>query len=194
MTRTAQAKLLDDLIEYAGRHGLSQASLREIATGIGTSHRMLIHHFGSKEGVLVAVVGEVERRQREAVRELGEHTGDPNGLWPIWERWCDPQLAPYARLFFELYGQALQGRSWATPLLDGAIDTWIAPVAQALAASGADSDPAAVRLAIAVTRGLLLDLLATGDRAAVDEAMRRFVHGALSEPQSTSGSQSRSTS
>lgn len=176
-----RTRLLDDVIAYAGEHGLSHASLREIATGVGTSHRMLIHHFGSKEDVLTAVVDEVERRQRAAMRDLAEGASDPEGLWPIWQRWCDPRLAPYERLFFELYGQALQGRPWAKPLLDRAVHDWIEPIAEALESSGADSDAATVRLTIAVTRGLLLDLLATGDREAVDAAMERFVGGVLAE-------------
>lgn len=179
MTADPRAKLLDDVIAYAGEHGLSHASLREIATGIGTSHRMLIHHFGSKEDVLVAVVEEVERRQRAAMRDLAEDASDPEGLWPIWQRWCDPRLAPYERLFFELYGQALQGRPWAKPLLDRAVHDWLEPIAEALESGGAGADPATVRLTLAVTRGLLLDLLATGDRQAVDAAMERFVDGVL---------------
>ena len=34
---------------------------------------------------------------------------------------------------------------------------------------------AEARLGVAVIRGLLLDLLATGDRAALDEAVERFI-------------------
>jgi DNA-binding FadR family transcriptional regulator len=36
---------------------------------------------------------------------------------------------------------------------------------------------AEARLGVAVTRGLLLDLLATGDREAVDAAMERYIKG-----------------
>ena len=34
-----------------------------VAGAVGTSHRMLLHHFGSREDLLLAVVEEVERRQ-----------------------------------------------------------------------------------------------------------------------------------
>jgi len=34
-------------------------------SALGTSHRMLIYHFGSKEGLFVAVVQEADRRQRQ---------------------------------------------------------------------------------------------------------------------------------
>jgi AcrR family transcriptional regulator len=140
---------------------------------------MLVYHFGSKEGLLVAVVREVERQQRSALAELG---AEPD-LSPVeqglrlWHRLTDPALWPYERLFFEVYGQALQGRPHTTALLDGIVDTWLEPITELNLRNGMPPDVArsTARLSIAVTRGLLLDLLATGDRAAVDAAMHRFL-------------------
>src|SRR5690606_26751518 len=157
----ARDELLDEVIRYAGAHGIAAASLRRIAAGSGTSHRMLVHHFGSKQGLLVAVADEVDRRQRQALEDL---TSDgPVDLWAFWERFTDPELAPFERLYFEAYGQALQGRSWAAPMLDRVVDDWLEPIAAALRTVDPDADVIDARLAIAVTRGLLLDLLATGD-------------------------------
>ena len=63
-------RLLAAAVDYAAQHGISDVSLRTLAAGLGTSHRMLIHHFGSKEGLLAAVVTEVERRQRDTLLGL----------------------------------------------------------------------------------------------------------------------------
>ena len=63
------------------------------------------------------------------------------------------------------------GAARHSELLDGIVDAWVEPAAQILAAHGFAEPHAIARLGIAVTRGLLLDLLATGDRAAVDAAM-----------------------
>src|SRR5689334_22244795 len=60
-----KTRLLEQTIDYVAAHGFSALSLRELAAAIGTSHRMLIYHFGSKEGLLIAIVHEVERRQRD---------------------------------------------------------------------------------------------------------------------------------
>lgn len=83
--------------------------------------------------------------------------------------------APLERLFFEVYGQALQGRQWAKPLLEGIVEDWAAPVTAMLEAGGASPQTArtVARLSVAVTRGLLLDVLATDDRE-VDAAMQYF--------------------
>ena len=144
---------------------------------------MLIHHFGSKEGLLVEVVKAVEQRQRAVLRELtdkadgdGDGDSDDVGL-RFWDSLNNAQVAQHERLFFEVYGQALQGRAWATPLLDGIVDDWVEPMTAFFVAQGVPARTARVdaRLAVAVSRGLLLDVLATGERGAVDAAMRRFM-------------------
>jgi AcrR family transcriptional regulator len=55
--------------------GFSRLSLREIASGTGTSHRMLIYHFGSREGLLAEVVARIEAEQRVALASLGDRDG-----------------------------------------------------------------------------------------------------------------------
>ncbi len=101
-----------------------------------------------------------------------------------------PELAPFERLFFELYGQALQGRPYASPFLVGVVDSWLELALPVLRAEGL-SEPdarAEARLGLAVIRGLLLDLLATKDDAGVDEAFERHLVGlTLRRPGSDGG-------
>ena len=178
--RTSQAR--DDLLAAAVRHaldgGIADLSLRQIAAAIGTSHRMLLYHFGSREGLLVAVTQAVEEQQRAAL--LGPGTTTPQDARRSWERLSDPQLWPQERLFFELYAHALRGRPGTEGFLDGIVESWVAPVADALAKAGADERTARAdaRLGLAVVRGLLLDLLATSDRAGTTEAYERFLQHA----------------
>lgn len=95
----------------------------------------------------------------------------------MWQRIADPALWPNERLFFEVYAQALQGSPHAQPLLDGIVDDWVEPLAEIAVAQGRPEAEARAeaRLGVAVVRGLLLDLLATGDREAVDAAMERYI-------------------
>jgi AcrR family transcriptional regulator len=178
-------RLLAAAVEHVAANGTAGLSLRGLAAAIGTSHRMLLYHFGSKENLLIEVIREVERRQREALADLAGPSG-PQAQPTLdsvelgrrfWRRLADPSLAANERLFFEMYGRALQGDSAAAPMLDGIVEDWLEPVAEAAIRQGvpAASARANARLGLAVTRGLLLDLLATGDRAAVDEAMELFL-------------------
>ena len=175
-------------VDYVIEHGAGDLSLRPLAEGIGTSHRMLLYHFGSKEQLLVEIVREIERRERELVnrsvpdarRGSADPTAPPDPvdiLRTFWQRISQPRYAARERLFFELYGRALQGRDGTASLLDGIIDDWTAPAAVIEEARGADPDEARARsrLAVAVTRGLLLDLLATGDRKATTAAFELFL-------------------
>lgn len=175
----AKDALLETVLAYLTEHGVRDLSLRGLAAAIGTSHRMLIYHFGSKEGLLVEIVKTMEARQRTVLADL---EADPelsprDGARRFWRHLTDPELWPFERLFFELYGQALQHRPGTTALLDGVVDTWLAPLAEAVRRRGvpADEATAEARLGLAVARGLLLDLLATGDLDAVNAAMERFI-------------------
>ena len=174
--RTSQARerLLAAAVRHALDAGIADLSLRQLAAAIGTSHRMLLYHFGSREGLLVAVTQAVEEQQRAALLESGT---TPQDARRSWERLSDPELWPQERLFFELYAYALRGRPGTEGFLAGIVESWVAPVAAALVEAGADARTARAdaRLAVAVVRGLLLDLLATGDRAGVTEAYERFL-------------------
>jgi AcrR family transcriptional regulator len=178
----ARDRLLAAVIDELASNGIGEVSLRGLAAAVGTSHRMLIYHFGSKEGLLVEVVRTVEERQRAALADLADLDGDPrlspaDGFRRFWRRLTDPALWPAERLFFELYGQALQGRPGTTPFLDGIVDNWLDPLTSLAVRYGVPPDQARThaRLGLAVARGLLLDLLATGNRAEVDAAMERFL-------------------
>jgi AcrR family transcriptional regulator len=157
------------------RGGIADMSLRELATAIGTSHRMLLYHFGSREGLLNAVARAVEEAQRAAVSEWGISRLNARQLW---QHFSDPQLWPAERLFFELYAQALLGRPGTEGFLDNAIEPWVDALVPAITQeAGLDSKTARAeaRLAVAITRGLLLDLLGTGDREGVTEAFERYL-------------------
>jgi AcrR family transcriptional regulator len=175
----ARDRLLAAVIGYVAAHGFSDLSLREVAAALGTSHRMLIYHFGSREGLLVAVVRAVEAAQRAFLAEVAadRSLAPADVMRTMWRRVADPSLWPSERLFFEIYSQALQHRPGTAGFLDDIVDSWVEPMAEYAAQRGHDPETARVeaRLAVAVSRGLLLDLLATGDRAAVDAAVERYL-------------------
>lgn len=184
ITPDPRQRLLDAAIHHVAANGLTDLSLRGLAAELGTSHRMLSHHFGSKEGLWVAIVHEVERRQLAAVGELD---ADPSlslaeAMRAWWRHISDPALWPNERLFFEVYGQALHRRPPTSALLDGIVESWLGPAARLGEAYGIPAAEARqfARLGLAVTRGLLLDLLATEDREGVDAAMEHWI--ALNAP------------
>lgn len=162
----ARSKLLERVMEEVGANGLADRSLRDLATAIGSSHRMLIFHFGSRAGLVSAVVEAVEAAQRALLEELADQVSDPSELvLLLWRQVSSPELRPFVRLFFECV--AVTGG-------EGLTDSWI-PVSETVAAKlNIEVDETELRLGIAVTRGLLIDVLASGDATAATKSMERF--------------------
>jgi AcrR family transcriptional regulator len=174
----ANQRLLDAVVAHFTAEGLADQSLRRIAEAIGTSHRMLLYHFGSKDGLLLAVVREVEARTQDRLAALSEDTLDETDtlIRRMWTYLADPALGDFERLFFALYGRALQGDTAIRSLLDDDIAHWLDANVALSAPLGVPADVVRThaRLGLAVTRGLLLDLLATGDREEVEAALEVF--------------------
>jgi len=164
-----RGQLLDALVAEFATGGIGDRSLRDVAAAVDTSHRMLLHHFGSREELLVAIVDEVERRQKGRLAEL-----PPDPAESFATMWADlrrPELRASERLFFECYARAAQGEKPFARMVPGAVESWLAEVE---AVAEGPVDPALARLGLAVTRGLLLDLVATDDDAGVNAAARVF--------------------
>jgi AcrR family transcriptional regulator len=173
--RSARDRLLAAAVAQAMQGGIADLSLRELAAVIGTSHRMLLYHFGSREGLLAAVTLAVEAAERATLADVGAVGADDARRF--WARYSDPRLWPQERLFFELYVHALRGRPGTEGFLDHVVTGWLEPLTAAIASGGTSPQtaPAAARLSMAVTRGLLLDLLATHDIDGVTAAFELFL-------------------
>ncbi len=167
-------QLLDALVDEFAAGGIGDRSLRDVAAAVDTSHRMLLHHFASRDELLLAIVDEVERRQMAILADLPADPAD--GFAAMWANLCRAELRPFERLFFECYSRGAQGEEPFARLVPGAVDAWLAlPRSKVDTAAGGAADRALVRLGLAVTRGLLLDLVATDDDAGVTSAAQAFV-------------------
>ena len=96
----------------------------------------------------------------------------------MWRHLSDPALWPNERLFFEIYGQALQARPHTVDFLDDIVESWLEPVAAMRPRARLPRRQSPTRRPASTsrcTRGLLLDLLATGDRAAADAAIEQAI-------------------
>jgi AcrR family transcriptional regulator len=177
MARTPDSErrrqLLEALVEEFAARGVGDRSLRDIAGAVGTSHRMLLHHFGSREDLLVAIVEEVERRQMGLLPDLP--AGPADGFAAMWADLRRPELRQFERLFFECYARAAQGEKPFARMVPGAVNGWLEEVGALERPAKVPYDAAMARLGLAVTRGLLLDLVATDDDAGVDAAAEAFV-------------------
>lgn len=173
---TARSALLDRVITHAATHGIADQSLRDLATGLGSSHRMLLYHFGSREGLIAAIVERVEAGQRQLLDSLGERHDDPAEL--IREHWfwlTQPETLAQVRLFYELAGRAVHGQPGTELFTEQFLAPWLAAGRRASETLGVPLDEALLRAGIALLRGLLLDVVITGDLAGATAALQRYL-------------------
>ncbi len=171
---SARDRLLQQLVVDVGANGLGDRSLRELAVSVGSSHRMLLYHFGSRVGLVRALAETVEAQQQSLLVELAARIDDPGELvLALWAQVSSPELRPFVRVFFECIA-ATGGAALTEPWLDAG--------ATAAARLGVPVDPLDLRLGVAVTRGLLIDVLVSGDVTASTRALERYVARVSSPP------------
>lgn len=169
-------ELLERAVAWFARHGIGDVSLRSLASGIGTSHRMLIYHFGSRDGLLSAVVEAVERGERDTLTSLMAEASDPYEVGArFWEHLV-ARADTFAPLFFELSAAAMQGKPYAAQLRGWLIDGWVEPLTEGFARLTSDAVLARdfAHLALAAARGLLFEASVTGHHGSADAAMARL--------------------
>lgn len=171
-------ELLERAYDYVLEHGLAGMSLRPLAEAVGSSPRVLLFLFGSKDGLVQALLA---RSRREELRMLHEvRQAESDGAGPartgelVWEWLAAPRQRKLLTLWVEGYGRSLTDP--AGPWSDFAgrtVDDWLAVFAEAQQPERRDTTEGATErtLLLSVLRGALLDLLATGDRPRLDAAV-----------------------
>jgi AcrR family transcriptional regulator len=169
-------ELLELAFRYVTEHGVSDLSLRPLAAAIGSSPRVLLYLFGSKDGLVREILALARERELEFVAGAG-HEGGAAGAETVRRVWAwldDPAHAPVLRLWCESYVRSLQGgQPWAG-FAAQTVGDWLDILGPLLASDGEES-AAAATLTLAVLRGLLLDVLATGDHDRARAALDRFL-------------------
>lgn len=128
---------------------------------------MLLYFFGSKEGLVREVHQHARRLQLDLLTEALEgHADRVETMRALWARVSDPAHHNVVRFFFESYARSLhdQGGAWAG-FGETSVREWLPPIRRAVGCTDQEAS-----MLLALVRGLLLDLLATGDAKRVDGA------------------------
>ncbi len=171
--------LLSAATDYVFEHGLSELSLRPLATALGVSHRTLIHHFDSKEALLSEILRQARARERQLVAARAEDMEGEAGFVDIMDAVWKRSLfhLSYFRVYYEIHGLALQNPERYESFLDGVVDEWLDVAIALLRREGLGPTRAqgVATFVWAASRGLLLDLLTTTDRQRVEAGFQQLV-------------------
>jgi AcrR family transcriptional regulator len=168
-----RARLREQAVDYVISHGAADLTLRPLAKALKTNARMLVYHFGSREGLMREILAGLRERGDALIQEwFGKAKTPPTlaqFLLAYWQRMSDPRMRGVARLIFELYALALRDPRHYPGVLTDPVRYW-----EKLAGRAGRTPKigkAEATLLLAATRGLLLDLCATGDRRRVTQAL-----------------------
>lgn len=167
--------LLRRIVDWFAANGVLDTSMRTLAAGVGTSSRMLNHHFGSREQLLAAVVGRVCEAEGEALDQCLATTQDPVEAGRTYWRHVADTARVFAPLFYELSAHAMYGKPYADRLRTVLTDTWLSGFTRLFArVTGEQHAERLAGLCLAVGRGALFESALTGDRAAADAVVDDF--------------------
>ena len=168
-------ELVKKALDYFLEHGVAGLSLRPLADEIGTSARLLVYHFGSKDALIAAVMEELQARiQKSFVRLASDSaTKKATGLMPAFWAWMiHPTNIRYIRLLFEAQILAAQNPTAYEHHLKGSSAGWLDLIEASLPAS--NEKRMIATLCAAVVDGLLFEYLATRDKKRTTEALDYF--------------------
>jgi AcrR family transcriptional regulator len=165
-------RLLDACTDYSLENGLPDR-LGPLASAAGTSSRMLIYHFGTRDGLLREILGQARQRQVEVFTDLLRVRPDETyaaTLGHAWSAMTGPRGRPYLQMFGRLHDTA--GEPLWPDFRRTATTDWLAPLEEGMRSLGR---PELATVVLAVIRGLLMDLDATGDSGRTHQAFQDFL-------------------
>jgi AcrR family transcriptional regulator len=174
-------ELLAAATEHVLEHGLTGLSLRRIAETAGVSHATLEHHFTSRDRLIVEIVDRVLSVMFSAPEVS---TGDTDPLRAIWTHATSERGRRHIRLFLAITGQSMHQEPAFAAAVVRSVRFRVDLLADAIERDGLPR-PQALAVATAVLgtmRGLLADLLLTGDDERVNAAFDWFAASLVRGP------------
>lgn len=180
-----RAQLLERCYEYVLEHGLASVSLRPLAAAVGSSPRVLLFLFGSKDELVRELLARARAEEIELPALGSVATGLSAAALEVWAWLAADRHRGLLRLWVESYARSLiepEG-PWGAFARETVKD-WLGLLAAAQPATERQTEAGIAQrtLVLAVLRGALLDLLATGDRDRTTRAVRRALELPRSGP------------
>ncbi|WP_330342195.1 TetR/AcrR family transcriptional regulator [Streptomyces sp. NBC_00557] len=168
--------LLGRVRAYVLRNGLSDLSLRPLAQALGTSDRMLLYYFGTKERMIAEALALYERRPLLRVRDLLKNGGSPTDvaglrrfMEKLWRQFNEPDVRAALPLYLEIMSASLLHPDRYGPVMRDIVTEWSDLLTSVFRDLGMHQDRARVQATLLTDAclGFLMAPLADGhwDRA-----------------------------
>jgi AcrR family transcriptional regulator len=149
-----RAALTGPLADYLLTHGVQAATLRPLARAVGTSDRMLIYHFGSKDGVFAAGMEAVLLRLRVLLDTVpGQPMAPDDLLVMVLPLTRQPAVQPFLTLWLEIAALAARGDPFWIAIGRRLAEDMLGWIAARLAPLGGQPDRETARRVLAQVEG-----------------------------------------
>ncbi len=172
LNATRRAEWTEAATDYTLEHGLIGLSLRPLAAELGTSDRMLLYHFETKDELVAAVLRASTARSTDFIRNLPPSQDLRAAVQDLWAAMLVPLVDRCSRLYVEAAALGLFGQEPYASVVREANAQWSKALVDHLVRSGVRRPLArrAVQLIDAAFMGFQLDLpldVGTRDRRRV---------------------------
>jgi AcrR family transcriptional regulator len=165
--------LLEQCFAAITEAGALDTSINVLAKQIGTSGRMLIYHFGTKQELERQLIALLEVRLRDKLWVFQDVSLDVDSLAPtllaMWQHFTSPEMQGLLRLTMELNQRAMQGDAETQAFLEQETQKWIDALAMLT------KEQSKALLLFHLFQGAILDFLATGNAQRGEQTIRTFV-------------------
>ncbi|MBD1875229.1 TetR/AcrR family transcriptional regulator [Nodosilinea sp. FACHB-131] len=171
-----KAELLEKCLEVALETGELDSSINAIAKRIGTSGRMLVYHFGSKQELERQVIARLEVRLRAQLLSLqntavADTDTVAESLLAMWRQFTTPEMQGWLKLTMDLNLRAMRGDTETQQFLERETQQWV----EALTAL--TGNEAVARSLFHLFQGATLDFLTTGNAQRGEQSVKAFLEG-----------------
>ena len=165
--------LLEQCLAAAIAAGELDVSINSIAQKIGTSGRMLVYHFGSKQELERQLISLLEIRLREKLWSFQTFSLEGidclvEPLLEMWRHLTSPEMQGLLKLAMELNQRAIQGDSETQRFLEQESQKWIDSL------SNLTNDRITALCLFHLFQGAILDFLTTGDARRGQQTIQAF--------------------
>lgn len=176
MSRPAEPQkkqaLLEQCLAAVIEVGVLDCSINAIAKRIGTSGRMLIYHFGSKQELERQLISLLEMRLREKLWTLQgvslEESSLAETLLEMWSHLTSPKMHGLLKLTMELNQRAIQGDLETQQFLERESQQWVDSL------SSLTNDQTTALSLFHLFQGAILDFLTTGNAQRGQQTIKTF--------------------
>ncbi|MFF3873727.1 TetR/AcrR family transcriptional regulator [Streptomyces sp. NPDC001978] len=176
-----RAELLKQVVYYLQHHGLAQLSLSPLAEAIGTTKRMLLYYFGSRENLLAQALAASRPDAHAMFDDVHDAAGLREAAQALWKAITVGEQSGAIRVLLQLLSLAATDPDQYGSLAADTVEVMIGPIAAAYVRLGHPPEQARAGATLLVSglRGLCQDRLVTHDASRTDAAARRLIEDAV---------------